>query len=99
MKTDKTLGIFWSSGRQLCKIKCAAMIALFDCIGDALESSRWMIEFARDFDTKLRVTCNGVIVYRNAAIGRDDLAGFGHHHRINLKRTPFDAARRLQHSS
>ena len=53
VKTDQAFGIFWSSGRQLCKIKCAAMVALFDCIGDAFESSRWMIELARDFDSQL----------------------------------------------
>src|SRR4029077_6684702 len=51
VKTNEAFGLFGSSRRQLCEIKCAAMITLFDSIGDAFESSRWMIELARDFDS------------------------------------------------
>ena len=93
VKTDKTLGIFGSSRRQLCEIKCAAMIVLFDCVGDAFESSRWMIEFARDFDFQLRMTRHGVIINRNAAIGCDELTLFGQHKRIDFQRPRLNAAR------
>src|SRR6266540_5331949 len=69
------------------------MIALFDRVGDAFESSRWMIELARDFDSQLRMTRHGVIVYRNAAIGCDELTAFGEHQRIDFQRPRFHAAR------
>ena len=50
MKTNQAFGIFGRGGRQLCEIKCAAMIALFDSVRDAFKFRRRMIEFPRDFD-------------------------------------------------
>ena len=35
-------------------------------------------------DPELRMPPNGVIINRDAAIGRKELAGFGEHQRINL---------------
>ena len=69
------------------------MIVLFDCVGDAFESSRRMIELARDFDFQLRMPRHGVIINRDAAIGCDELAVFGQHQRIDFQRPRFDAAR------
>ena len=47
----------------------------------------------REFNSLLRMPPDGVIINRDAAIGRDELAGFGQHQRIDFKRTRFDAAR------
>ena len=69
------------------------MITLFDCVGDAFESSRWMIELARNFDSQFRVTRHGVIIYRNAAIGCDEFTTFGQHQRIDFQRPRFNGAR------
>ena len=69
------------------------MIVLFDGVSDLLESCRRMIELTRNLDSELRMPPNGVIINRDAAIGRDELAGFRQHQRINLQRTRFDAAR------
>ncbi|KAG0506348.1 MAG: hypothetical protein Udaeo_02700 [Candidatus Udaeobacter sp.] len=69
------------------------MIVLFDGVSDLLESRRRMIELTCNLDLELGMPPNGVIINRDAAIGRDELAGFGQHQRINLQRTRFDAAR------
>ena len=53
-----------------------------------------MIELTCNLDPELRMPPDGVIINRDAAIGRDELAGFGQHQRIDFKRTRFDAARR-----
>ena len=53
------------------------MIALFDAIGDTLQRRRWMIELTCNFDSQLWVSGNGVIINRDPAIGRDELAAFG----------------------
>ena len=50
------------------------MIVLLDGVGDPLQSRRRMIELARDVDAELRMTEDGVIIDRDAAIGRDELA-------------------------
>ena len=94
MKTNQTFGIFGCCRRQLREIKCAAMIALFDRVGDAFEFRRRMIELARDFDFQLRMSRDGVIINCDAAIGGDELTAFGQHERIDLERTRFHAARR-----
>ena len=99
MKTDEAFGIFRRRRRQLRKIKCAAMIILFDRIGDALKGGWWMIEFSRNFNTEFRVTRYGVIVNRDPTIGRDELATFGQHQRIDFQRSRFDAARSSKQSS
>ena len=70
------------------------MITLFDSVGDAFESSRWMIELARDFDSQLRVTRYCVVIYCNAAVGCDEFTAFGQHQRIDFQRPRFHAARR-----
>jgi hypothetical protein len=69
------------------------MIVLFDGVSDALEGIRRMIEFTRNLDAELGVPPDGVIVNGDAAIGRDELASFSEHQRVDLKRTGFDAAR------
>src|SRR5581483_5740959 len=69
------------------------MIVLFDCVGDAFESSRWMIELARNFDSQLGVTRHGVIVNRNAAIGCDEVPAFGQDEGIDFQRPRFNGAR------
>src|SRR5580704_667659 len=93
MKTDETLGTFGSSRRQLCEIKCAAMIALFDCVGDAFESSRWMIELACDFNSQVGMSRHCVIINRDAAIGCDEFTALDQHQRIDFQGPRFDAAR------
>jgi hypothetical protein len=93
MKTNQTFRTFGSSRRQLCEIKCAAMIILFDCVGDAFESSRRMVELARDFDSQLGVTPHGVIINRKPAIGCDEFTVLSQHQRIDFKRPRFYAAR------
>src|SRR5215475_8299873 len=70
------------------------MIALFDGIRDTLQRRWRMIEFPCDFNSQLRASANGVIINRDPAIGRNELAGFGQYQRINLQRTRLDAARR-----
>ena len=50
------------------------MIVLFDGVSGALEGGRRMIELARNFNSKLRMPPDGVIINRDAAIGRDELA-------------------------
>ena len=50
------------------------MIILFDGVSDLLESRRRMIELTRNFNSKLRMPPDGVIINRDAAIGRDELA-------------------------
>ncbi len=79
MKTDQTFGIFGGGRGQLCEIKCAAMIALFDGVSHAFKSRGRMIEFSRNFNTQLRVSGHGVIINRYAAIGGDELTIFGQH--------------------
>src|SRR5256886_15500002 len=93
MKTNQTFGIFGSSRRQLRKITCAPMIALFRSVGDAFEKSRWMIELARDFDSQFGATHHGVVINRNPAIGRDEFALFSQYQRIDFQRPRFHAAR------
>src|SRR3989442_14214789 len=92
MKTNQTFGIFGSSRRQLRKIKCAPMIALFRSVGDAFENSRWMIELARDFDSQFGATHHGVVINRNPAIGRDEFALFSQYQRIDFQLPRFHAA-------
>ena len=53
-----------------------------------------MIELARNLDPELGMPPDGVIINRDAAIGRHELAAFGQHQRIDFQRTRFDAARR-----
>ena len=91
VKTDQTFGIFGSRCRELRKIKCAAMIALFDRVGDALESGRRMIELARNLNFQFGMSRHGVIINRNAAIGGDELTIFGQNQRINFERPRFHA--------
>src|SRR4029450_1116829 len=93
MKTNQTFRTFGSSRRQLCEIKCAAMITLFDCVGDTFESSRWMIELARDFDFQIRVTRYGVIVDGNPAIGCHEFTLFGQDKRIDFQGPRFNGPR------
>ncbi len=93
MKTDQAFGILGGGRGQLREIKCAAMIALFDGVSDAFQSRRRMIEFARDLDAEFRMSRDGVIINRDAAIGGDELAIFGQDQRIDFERPRFDAAR------
>ena len=85
---------FGGRGRQLGEIKCAAMIVLFDRVGDAFESRGRMIELARNFDFQFRMPRHGVIINRDAAIGGDELTILGQHQRIDFKRPRFHLARR-----
>jgi hypothetical protein len=75
------------------------MIVLFDGVSDPLESRRRMIELTCNLDSELGMPPNGVIINHDAAIGRDELAGFGQYQRIDLQRTRFDAARRVEQFS
>ena len=68
------------------------MIVLFDGVSDLLESRRRMIELTGNFDLELGMPPNGVIINRDAAIGRDEVAGFGLHQRVDFKRPRFHAA-------
>ena len=70
------------------------MIVLLDCIRDLFQFRRRMIELTRDLDLQFRVPRDRVIVDRQAAIGRDELAIFGQNQRIDFERTRFDVARR-----
>ena len=58
-----------------------------------------MIELTCNLDPELGMPPDGVIINRDAAIGRDELAAFGQHQRIDFKRTRFDAARRVEQFS
>src|SRR5439155_25514597 len=78
--------------RQLREIECAAMIILFDSVSDAFESRRRMIELTCNLDPELRMPPDGVVINRDAAIGRDERTAFGQNERINLQRTRLDAA-------
>ena len=69
------------------------MIALFGRVSDALQRRGWMIEFSRNLNPEFWMPRDGVIINRNAAIGRDELAIFSQDQRIDLKRTSFNAAR------
>jgi hypothetical protein len=53
------------------------MIVLFDGISDPLESRRRMIELTCNLNPELRMPPNCVVINRDAAIGRHELAGFG----------------------
>ena len=75
------------------------MIALFDGISDLLESRRWVIELTCNLNLQLGMPRNGVIINRDAAIGREELAVFGQHQRIDFQRTRLDAARCVEQFS
>ena len=49
-----------------------------------------MIEFARELDVELGVPQDGVVIDRDAAVGGNELAGFGERERIDLQRARFD---------
>src|SRR5260370_12620116 len=85
VKSDESLGSFRCRRCQLCEIECAAMIVLFDGVSDLLESRWRMIELTRNLDPELRMPPDGVIINRDAAIGRDNLAPFTQHQRIDYK--------------
>src|SRR5438876_12203494 len=74
------------------------MIVLFDSVGNALKRCRRMIELACDFNSKLRMPPDRIIVDRDPAIGSNELASSCEHERIDLKRTRFDAACRGKQS-
>ncbi len=61
------------------------MIVLFDGISHLLESRRRMIELTCNFDLELGMPRDGVIINRDAAIGRDEFAAFGQRQRIDFK--------------
>ena len=93
VKTNQAFGIFGGCRRQLREIKCAAMIALFDGVGDAFELRWWMIEFSCDFNFQFRMSRDRVIINRDPAISSDELAILGQHQRIDFERPGFNAAR------
>src|SRR5437867_965690 len=70
------------------------MIVLFDRVGDAFQLRRWVIELARDFDSKTGMTYDRVIVDRDPAVSGDEIAGLRQDERINFERACFDAAQR-----
>ena len=69
------------------------MIALFDCVSDALKFRRWMIELAGDLDLQFGMARDRIIIDRDPAIGRDEFAIFGQDEWINFERPGLDAAR------
>src|SRR5207248_11703849 len=85
VKTNQAFGIFPRRGRQLRKIKCAAMVVLFDRVGYTFERRWWMIELARDVYFQFWMSRYGVIVNRDTAIGGDELAILGQDQRIDFK--------------
>src|SRR6266516_3886448 len=62
------------------------MIVLLDGVSYAFKCRRRMIEFSRNFNPKIGMSRHGVIINRDAAIGRNELTVFGQHQRIDLKR-------------
>ena len=55
------------------------MIVLLDRVGDSFKRRRRMIKLTRNFNSQVRVPSNGIIVNRDPAISRDELAAFGQH--------------------
>ena len=76
MKTNQTFGILCGRRCQLREIERAAMIILFDRIGNALERRRRMIEFTRDLNVQFRMPSYGVIINRDPTIRRNELTIF-----------------------
>jgi len=66
---------------------------LLDGIRDALEWRGWMIELTCNLNPQLRMTRNRVIIDRDPAIGRDELAALGEHQRVDFQRARFNAVR------
>ena len=93
MKTNQAFGILRSRRGQLREIKCAAVITLFGGVGHAFKLGRRMVELACNFNLQVGMSRDGVVVNRDAAIGRDKFTTFGQDQRINFKRAGFDAAR------
>ena len=74
MKTNKTFGIFSGARCQLREVERAAMIILFDRIGNALERESADDRVAtRDLNVQFRMPSYGVIINRDPAIRRNKL--------------------------